>query len=388
MVSSCDILVVGGGVAGVPAAVTAARAGKNVVLVERDDFLGGTGVSALHRYICGLYLNGPKRPEKPLNDGFPGEVLDRLLARAPGSRPLQMGRCWGFPFEPARLRSIYEELVQNETNIMHLASTSLESVQTQDNRIVSVTVQTATGPMELAPRAVIDATGTGAVIRLSGAPFALAPEPELQPSVITVHFDGIDGDRKLLAVSIPWQLGHLYAVEKVELLPFEGFAPGCGERDGFCKFSVPHEIAHDQEAINQRLATVQKLMAKHIPELRKIKVIGHSRIMDREGIRLAGEWELDAESILQARKFPGSIARNAWPLENWAPRASTPTYEYPPDGDYYEIPASTLHSRAISNLLATGRCISASSKALSSIRPMGTCMALGEAAAKEAMYEI
>ena len=98
-------------------------------------------------------------------------------------------------------------------------------------------------------------------------------------------------------------------------------------------------------------------------------------------MRLVGEWELDEPSILQGRKFPNGVARNAWPTESWVPGGG-PVYAYPPDGDYYEIPRRCLHSGAVPNLFATGRCISVSRKALSSTRTMGTSIALGEAAGK------
>lgn len=97
---------------------------------------------------------------------------------------------------------------------------------------------------------------------------------------------------------------------------------------------------------------------------------------------LAGEWELDEATVLQARKFPNGVARNAWPIEFWDARGAGPFYAYPPDGDYYEIPRRCLRSGAVTNLFATGCCISASERALASTRTMGTSIALGEAAGK------
>ena len=383
MVTSCDILVIGGGVAGLPAAVTAARAGLNVILAEREPFLGGSGVTALHRYLCGLFRNGPEQPSEPLNPGLPSEILDRLKALAPGSHPLQMDRVWGFPFEPAHLREIYSTLAHNEPCLTQMTSVSMESIECPHHHIRSVTLQTPEGPLSIAPQAVIDATGDGAVIGLSGAPSQPAPEPEHQMSAVTVHFDGIQGERKLLALKIPWQLGHLSAGQP-EILPFAGFAPGCGEHDGFCKFSLPQGIDSEDE-VRARLGHIRTLLAAQLPELRDIRVIGISSILKRDGIRLDGEWELDEKTILKAHKFSDGVVRNAWPMENWSPGAHAPTYQYPPENDYYEIPRRCLRSRTVSNLFAAGRCISASSKARSSIRPMGTCMALGEAVANEAI---
>jgi len=380
---ACDVLVVGGGVAGVPAAVAASRAGAQTILVEREAFLGGTGVTALHRYICGLYLNGPDEPDETLNPGLAREVVAQLKTLSPASRPLRMGRVWGFPFEPAHLRAVYESLAQGEPNLTRITSAALESVQCEDNWITSVTVKTPEGETQISPRALIDATGSGALIEASGAPSQPAPEHERQQSGYTLHLDEIEGERQLLAIKIAWHLGHLPTLDQKGLPPFAGFAAGGGEHDGFCKFSIPQELtSQGEEVIQQRLARVHNLLVAHVPELRNSRVTGQSRVTEREGIRLAGEWELDESSVLQARKFANGVARNAWPIEFWEPDNSGPLYAYPPDGDYYEIPRRCLRSRTVPNLFATGRCISASDRALASTRAMGTCIALGEAAGK------
>ena len=384
MDSTCDVLVAGGGVAGLPAAVAASRAGARTLLVERESFLGGTGVTALHRYICGLYLNGEAEPAATLNPGLVREVVARLRTLSPASRPLQMGRGWGFPFEPAHLRAVYESLAKGEANLIRLTSSTVKAVERAEGGVIaSVTVQTPEGEQHFTPRAVIDATGSGAVIRLSGAPFLPASEYERQPGGCTLQIAGIEGDRQLLAMKIAWQLGRLPAAEAAGLPPFAGFAAGYGEGEGLCKFSLSPELALlGEDAIQQRLDRVHALLSAYLPELRHSRVVGRFHLFERDGVRLAGEWELDESSILAGRKFPNGVVRNAWPIEYWEPGVSGPLYAYPPDGDYYEIPRRCLRSNAVANLFATGRCISATRKALSSTRLMGTCIALGEAAGK------
>jgi len=163
---------------------------------------------------------------------------------------------------------------------------------------------------------------------------------------------------------------------------FGGFAAGCDEGEGFCRFSFSQELAvHGPQVIQQRLEQVHAVLAAHVPELAHSRIIGRFHLLDRDGVRLVGDWELDEASILEGRKFPNSVARNAWPMESWSSEGG-PVYAYPPDHDYYGIPRRCLHSSAVPNLFATGRCISASRPALSSTRPMGTCIALGEAAGK------
>jgi len=382
---ACDILVAGGGVAGIPAAVAAARAGARVVLVEKEDFLGGAGVMALHRYLCGLYLNGPQEPKETLNSGLTREIVTDIQSFLSANRPVQMGRVWGLPFEPAHLRSVYKTLAEKEPNLTVLYASTVASVDCSGERITAVTIHKQGEPSTFHPAAVIDATGSGEVIRLSGAPFKLAPKPERQLSGCTVHLDGIAGKRELLGIKIAWKLSRLPSVETQGLPLFAGFAEGAAAHDGFCKFSIPATLdALDDDALAQNIICLHALLSSHLPELAHSRIVAQSQRMEREGIRLVGQWELDEASLLTARKFPDGLVRSAWPIEFWEPSDATPHYAYPPDGDYADIPRRCLRSNCITNLFAAGRCISASSRVLAATRVMGTCMALGEAAGNEA----
>jgi len=382
---ACDILVAGGGVAGIPAAVAAARAGERVVLVEKEDFPGGAGVIALHRNLCGLYLNGPHEPKETLNPGLTREIVARFKSLSPANRPAQMGRVWGFPFKPAHLHSVYETLANAEPNLTVLYSATVTSVDCCGERITAVHVHKQGEPFTFHPAAVIDATGSGEVIRLSGAPFQLATKAERQLSGCTVHLDGIEGERELLGIKIAWRLSRLPAAETHTLPLFAGFAEGVSAQDGLCKFSLPAILdTMDDDALAARITHLHALLSAHIPELAHSRILAYSGRMEREGIRLAGLWELDEASLLTARKFADGLVRSAWPIEFWDPSDAAPHYAYPPDGDFAEIPRGCLRSNRIVNLFATGRCISASSRALAATRVMGTCMALGEAAGNEA----
>jgi len=193
------------------------------------------------------------------------------------------------------------------------------------------------------------------------------------------------GDRELLGVKIAWVLSRFPAAETRGLPLFAGFVSGSAGSDGFCKFSLPPELdAPGCVPLAERLNRLHALLARHLPEFARSRMLAQSPRMEREGIRLAGLWELDEASLLTSLKFPDGVARSAWPMEFWDPANATPTFTYPPDGDYAEIPARCLRSCGIINLFATGRCISASSRALAATRVMGTCMALGEAAGSEA----
>ena len=110
-------------------------------------------------------------------------------------------------------------------------------------------------------------------------------------------------------------------------------------------------------------------------------------VVDREGPRLCGEYTLTDDDVLNARRFPDGTVRNAWPIEFWD-QEKGPSYRYLSPGEYHEIPLRCLKAQDISNCWCAGRCISATREALASTRVIGTCIALGEEAGREAAQHV
>src|SRR5262245_37609902 len=107
-----DVVVIGGGAAGLAAALGAARAGARTRLVERYGFLGGMATAGMVGTVCGLYRTGPGDPPPLLNEGIAGEVADGLVAR--GSRPLRRGRTVVLPYVPFEFATLADELGARE----------------------------------------------------------------------------------------------------------------------------------------------------------------------------------------------------------------------------------------------------------------------------------
>ena len=114
---SCDILVVGGGVAGIAAAVRAAREGARTILAEINGFPGGTAVNCMHRYICGLYSSGPLPPDGTLNGGIADEICAELEKLAPGTKPVKMGKVHLFPFATGDFISVLKSLSEKQAGL-------------------------------------------------------------------------------------------------------------------------------------------------------------------------------------------------------------------------------------------------------------------------------
>jgi hypothetical protein len=194
----------------------------------------------------------------------------------------------------------------------------------------------------------------------------------------------------MLPVKVPYHLA--IAAEKgllPRLLRFTTFSQGDSSDEGFCKLSLDGQ---DSPARNEQAMKNAELMLAYLsgalPAFKSAVITGASiMVLDREGGRILGEYILTADDILSARKFQDGVVKNAWPIELWD-RSKGTVYKYLPRGEYYEIPFGCLKVRAVSNLLAAGRCISVSHAALGSTRVMGTCITLGEKAGKAAAYRV
>lgn len=338
------------------AALSSARTGARTLLVEKRNELGGILRAGLNFPVCGLFDSNAEL----LNNGLSRELFESIDVA-----PERMGRVWVWPCPPKQLLGLFGELIAAEKNLTVLKNCAVEAVKEQDGRIVEVG--------EIRPQAVIDCSGDGAVIQHSSTE-KLLPEKNTLAGY-SVFFQGVENADEMLPVQVP------YVLRKSALpdyLRFTTFA-----FPGYLKMSVPAEISDGQ--LQGDVAAVFQCLEKELPMFGKAKIVETSPyVLWREGVRLKGEYVLTKEDVLSGAKFDDAVARAAWPVEYWdAERGQQ--LEYLPDGAFYEIPGRSLKSPTIKNLLAAGRCISATSEALASARVMGTCIALGEAAGTAAV---
>ena len=386
---ACDVLVVGAGMAGVAAAVAAARTGCTTLLLEKMPFIGGAATAGLHRFICGLYVSDTREAGEPLNDGISREFCQRLDATAGTAAPLRFGRTFVLPCATQPLMDVLAALLAAESGLRVRRDTEVTAVERDGNRIRTVT---ACGPrtlFEITPRTVVDCSGDAAVLRLSKGPFALAPAARRQLAGFSVFIKGLADVDPTLRLKVPYCLSRAADEKSLpECLRFSTFLAGDKPDEGFLKLGLSPVRGPDRN--RRALAAAEqahRYLRQVLPAFRESYVAGTSPdVLEREGARLRGDSTLSEADVLAARKFPDAIARAAWPVEFWDQRRG-PRYRYLPPGEYYEIPRSCLRTREIANLWCAGRCLSATPHALASARAAGTCLALGEAAGREAALQ-
>jgi hypothetical protein len=385
---SCDVLVTGGGTAGTAAAVAAARHGMQTILVEKETYLGGTAYAGRFQYICGLYLNSDAIPEETLNGGITREITHLLRHSLPESKIKKIGQVYVLPYQPDDLSFALAALCEAESHLTTFFDTVATSAEVRDQKITSLNVDGPDGKMIISASVVIDCSGDGVIADMSGAKFVLSSSDERQLAGYMVLLKGIKDADEMLPIKVPWHLAK--AAESGLITPslrFTTFSPGDRPDEGILKISIDGDDCRDRdERARGNAKEIIEYLSASLPAFIDAVIAQTSlRVVEREGRRICGEYTLTEEDILSARKFHDGVVKNAWPIELWD-RSKGTVYKYVPRGDYYEIPFRCLIANGLQNLLAAGRCISATRTALGSTRVTGACMALGEKAGMAAAF--
>jgi hypothetical protein len=387
---SCDVLVVGGGVAGSAAAVAAARDGAHTILVEQETYLGGTGYAGMFQHICGLYLNGDTFPKETLNSGITREIVGLLKQKSPGKREVQVGQVFVLPYDRNALRSALESLCSAEKKLTLMRGCVVRSVDAEVGEVKAVTVEIESKQQSIAASMMIDCSGNGEIAANAGAAYEFSSPDERQLAGYVIHLKGLSNPEETLSIKVPYHLAQ--AVQRGYLPPLTRlttFSFGDTIDEGYCKMSMGGNDGHERNERARKDATeMLSYLARTLPSFQNAWIAGTSlKVLDREGRRICGEYTLTEQDILSARKFSDGIVKNAWPIELWNASKGT-SYRYVPRGDYYDIAFRCMIVKGFKNLLCAGRCISVTHAALGSTRVMGTCMALGEHAGRAAAYRV
>lgn len=372
---TCDVLVVGAGISGVAAAISASRCQANTILIEKNSSFGGIACDCQHHYLCGLTTK---------NTGIAQEILHSLQKLNPKNKFIRIGKLLVFHFIPKDLKIILQNLLQNEKNLKIFYNTKLAKIKRKGNFIVAL--KTSSRLINFMPKVVIDASGEGAAIKLSGAKYQINPLSKRQLAGFTFGIRPIIDQSNLLTIKVPYYLSIAVKQKKIPTyFKFTNFIYDHLDNTGIIKLSFPAKYAALRTDQTKKIAIfIHDYLRNHLPEFKKSRIIWTAKnIHAREGLRLDGKHLLTGREVLNAKKFPDGIAKGYWPIELWHSKHGQ-KITYLKSNGYYQIPLGSLKSKNITNLLATGKCISATAEASASSRVTGTCIYLGEAAGKVA----
>lgn len=396
-----DVVVCGGGPAGVSAAVCAARNGAKVALVEQMGCLGGTGtVSGVNVFSSG-YNDG----ERDVIGGIFREIYDKLLAQ---DAVIPHFYAWE-PFNMETYKLILDEMLKQAKVDVYLEST-LVAARKEGSRIAQVLVNTLKGPIALQAKQFVDATGDGHLAMLAGVPYEIGREEDgaIQPYTLMFFVGGVDFDTiKKLNRHEAWQTedGRTYIngngfrpyIEKANAdgldfipkktigsmynIPWLPGVVGINYGRIFADPSLdPRRLFEDSHIGRLQVKEGVEVLRKYIPGFENCYLIESSpKVGRRESRRIKGLYTMTVEDIRSHRQFPDVVAQGCYQIDIHGPTDATYTLEKLPKGAHYDIPYGALVAADCQNLFVAGRCISATHEALGAVRVQHICMAMGQA---------
>ena len=396
-----DVLVVGGGAAGVAAAVTAARQGLKVTLVERYGFCGGGAVAGLSGTICGVYeaSDDPNAPPKQIVYGFLDEFMRHMSERGGLTPPVRYGKTFTRVHDPLVWRETADRMLRDAGVQVLLHTTVTDVLVEGGEKIDGVSAYTKEGRLSARAKVTIDASGDADVFAMAGLATFMGQNGKIQNPTMIFRLGGVDTERFLATYGPDSIMGrdvtelilrlhnsHEYRLPRAKIFLFPTPRPN----ELLC--NCTRVIGRDGRELNALLvedmteAEIEgRAQVREYARFFKVYLAGceQSFVNDtgvQVGIRqtrqILGRATLRNEDVPSGAKFRDGIARSPWPIELHS--GDKPKLVWLTN-DYYEIPYDCFVPKRGEGLLAAGRCLSAEHEAMASARVTAQCFSYGHA---------
>lgn len=386
MDSEVDVLVVGGGAAGIAAAIGARRSGATVRLVEQYPYLGGAATNSSVLTFCGFF---DQRREQVVG-GVGAEVLDRLRARDVYQ---EHSFAWTgnhivlLDLETTKI--VLDDVVTDADVEVRLHSTLVDAERSADGTVTSVDIASRGGVERIRATAFVDASGDGGLLAAAGAGVYVAPLAERQTSTLVMRLDGIAADADLSREGMREAVAAHGRETGEPLARDQGITVRLPISGQVMTLLVDEQTdVLDADAFTRDEISARRQAWRYLDAFRKhLDGWLHAYLVEtgpqmgiREARRLRGRTTLTRDDVLSSRKRPDeSIGRCGWPIEDHAAPGVT-RYEPLADKAWYDIPYGSLCSADTDNVWAAGRLVASDDDAFASVRVMGAAFATGHAA--------
>ncbi|MBQ8407908.1 MAG: FAD-dependent oxidoreductase [Clostridia bacterium] len=377
------LIVVGGGLSGVAAAVSAARDGLSVLLIERMGCLGGAISNGLVYPFMKHSMKTPDGKIRMLSAGIFAEMCRRHR---------ELGGVSERGWQPEFFKFVLDDMV-SEAGVEVMFHTMLVGASVEGRSIRSVSVAGKAGVVELAADYFIDASGDGDLFTFAGCDYQLGRESDslCQPMTTCFRLTGVDVPKFLAERPVLIEkYNQLQAEGKIQN-PRENILCFKGLGKDTLHLNTTRVVKHDPTS-TEELSHAEILARRQVLEMYNF-LLEHSEacrdsiistIADEIGVResrkLKGVHILTGEELRSCTPFEDSIAVGNYDVDIHNPEGTgTYIYRFQPD-EYFKIPYRSILPKEIDNLLVAGRCLSADHEAHSAVRIMPICACLGEAA--------
>ncbi len=392
-----EVAVLGGGPAGITAAVAAARAGRRTLLIERYGFLGGMGTAAGVTNFCGLHANVHGEMHRVVQ-GIASDLLARIDRLDGLNKPhLILGKIFAQAYDTAAYKIAADDLLAAHKVDILFHALGAGVAMHDDKRINALLVETKAGRQAIRAEIFIDCSGDGDLAAWAGAPFEVGDGHGhmLYPSMM-LRLNGIDPAKAGDAWRTIPQLMEKAEAKGTHKFPRKAAIVRPQRHDIEWRVNFTQLKREDGSAINglepddltrgeidgrrQALAAFEFL--RTVPGFEKSYIVDlPPQLGIRETRRVVGGYQLSGEDVLGCASFEDSIGVNGWPMEVHV--AGDVVFKFPPIPEsrgYNELPYRMLVPEKIDNLLVAGRCASMTHEGQSAARVSGACFAMGEAA--------
>lgn len=404
----CDVVVIGGGVTGVVAALAAARTGAKTVLIEARTFVGGNATSGLclHNYIS--------RQGEQVVYGIAQEIVDELIANGGAVGHIPYG---GFvhsvtPVDGDLFRFTVTDLLHRAGVTIRYGAQVLD-VDAQDGHVTSLTYAAKGGLWRIEAAAVVDSSGDADVAVAAGADSRQGEEgtKRMQPVSMLLRCFGTDNMRIADAIAVsPPAMAHKDGHDGAFPVYFNGSFAQWNDvvaRDSifpnqdhkvFFNTVWPDAINVNTSAVmgldgadhrqlsratidlTSQLHRISAFLKDNVPGFERAHFIPAVFPGVRETRHVTGLYEVNDEDVREGRRHHDSIGRACFPVDIHDPETGQAEF-YPIGGEgFFDLPYRSLVPRGLSNVLVAGRCSSATTFAFGATRNMAPCMVMGQAA--------
>lgn len=370
-----DVLVIGGGTAGVFAAISAARSGAKTLLVEKNSILGGT-MTVANVNFPGLFFAWGKQ----IISGPCWEAIQRTVALGGAVLPEISFRPKKHYHEQIKLnRFVYTAVLFEmckEAGVEVLTNTMLTSVDEQENK-VCVIVTKKTGPVELEAKVVIDATGDANLVQMAG--YEMAKSSKQQPATLQNHISGYryedidikDVESALAVAKLPDYITVNSLMHDLLRNKFDIHIP-CADAD----------TSEGRTKVEQDAYTILLKLYQICRKIRGLENLEIDFVAEETGIRetnrIVGETTIHAEDYIDGMMYSDAVCYAFYPIDLHVMHGIEQKFHA--DNVVSKIPYGALIPKGASRILCAGRAISSDTYANSGVRVEAVCMATGQVA--------
>lgn len=384
--------VIGGGFAGLAAAIASAKCGVKTVLIEKGNCMGGAASNGLVQPFM-KYFTVIDGKQVKLSRGIFEEITTEFLKMYKELDGVDTNSSIVYRFNEEYLKVIFNRMAQ-KYGVTLLYHSYLTDVKKDGEKIKSVELCSRSGKFEIKADYFIDATGDANLAFLCGYPLRTGRDGDglCQPMTLNFRVANVDND---VCKQIPHKeindLYHKLQNDGTITNPREDVLMFTNCVDGVIHFNStrivklnptdPFDLTKAEIAAREQVMELYTMFKKHIKGFENSRLImTGSEIGIRESRMIDGEYILTGEDLKACKKFDDSIALGNYDIDIHNPEGSGTSHYLFKDGEYYTIPYRCLIPKNSKNLLVAGRCISVDHNAQASIRIMPIVCTLGEAA--------